>query len=118
MLYAPAQRSSSTLHRLSLIAEVDAVRRTIADVPESSSDVFFTVGLDMAVRSWNPAMARILGVPAGDAVGCPVGSIFRPVDEQDRPRYGQADPGRLGRPETALVSVTTASGAERWLTCS
>jgi PAS domain S-box-containing protein len=118
MLDALAQRVSSTLHRLSLMADVQAERRTIADVLESSSDGIFTVGLDMAVRSWNPAMARILGPAAPDVVGRPVGSLFRPVDEQGQPRHGQADPGRSGRPETALVRVTTAGGEDRWLTCS
>jgi len=118
MLDALAQRVSSTLHRLSLMAAVEAERRTIADVLESSSDGIFTVGLDMAIRSWNPAMARILGVPADEAIGLPVGAVFRPVDEQGRPRFGQADPGRLGRSEVALVRVATATGGERWLTCS
>ena len=118
MLDALAQRVSSTLHRLSLIADVEAERRTIADVLESSSDGIFTVGLDMAVRTWNPAMERILGVPADRALGSPVATVFRPADEEGRPRHGQADPGRLGRPEVALVRVEAAGGDERWLTCS
>ena len=118
MLDALAQRVSSTLHRLSLFSEVQAERRTLADVLESSSDGIFTVGLDMAVRSWNPAMARIVGVPAEDALGHPVGAVFRPVGEDGAPRHGGADPGRTGRPEAALVRVEGASGEERWLTCS
>lgn len=118
MLDALAQRVSSTLHRLSLFTEVQAERRTLADVLESSSDGIFTVGLDLAVRSWNPAMARITGVPEDDAVGHPVGAVFRPVDEEDRPRHGSADPGRTGRPEVALVRVEGAGAEERWLTCS
>ena len=84
MLDALAQRVSSTLHRVSLFTEVQSERRTLADVLESSSDGIFTVGLDLAVRSWNPAMARILGVPAADAIGHPVGAVFRPVSEDGR----------------------------------
>ncbi len=118
MLDALAQRVSSTLHRLSLFTEVQVERRTLADVLESSSDGIFTVGLDMSVRSWNPAMARILGIPADDAVGHPVGAVFRPVGEDGRPRHGTADPGRTGRPEVALVAVEGAGGEERWLICS
>jgi len=118
MLDALAQRVSSTLHRLSLFTEVQGERRTLADVLESSSDGIFTVGLDMAVRSWNPAMARIVGVPADDAVGHPVGAVFRPVGEDEGPRHGQTDPGRTGRPEVALVRIDGAGGEERWLTCS
>jgi PAS domain S-box-containing protein len=118
MLDALAQRVSSTLHRLSLFTEIQSERRTLADVLESSSDGIFTVGLDMAVRSWNPAMAQILGIPAGDAIGHPVGAVFRPVGEDGVARHGGADPGRLGRPEAALVRVEGAGGEERWLTCS
>jgi PAS domain S-box-containing protein len=118
MLDALAQRVSSTLHRLSLFTEVQAERRTLADVLESSSDGIFAVGLDLAVRSWNPAMARITGVPVEDAIGHPVGAVFRPVDEQGHARHGSADPGRTGRPEVALVRVDGAGAEERWLTCS
>jgi PAS domain S-box-containing protein len=118
MLDALAQRVSSTLHRLSLFADVQVERRTLADVLESSSDGIFTVGLDLAVRSWNPAMARILGIPAADAIGHPVGAVFRPVGEDGRSRHGNADPGRTGRPEVALVAVEGAGGEPRWLTCS
>jgi len=118
MLDALAQRVSSTLHRLSLFTEVQAERRTLADVLESSSDGIFTVGLDLAVQSWNPAMARIVGVPAEDAIGHPVGAVFRPVGEDGRGRHGQADPGRTGRAEVALVRVAGAGGEDRWLTCS
>ncbi|MFL6206507.1 MAG: ATP-binding protein [Acidimicrobiales bacterium] len=118
MLDALAQRVSSTLHRLSLFTDVQSERRTLKDVLESSSDGIFTVGLDMAVRSWNPAMASILGIPATDAVGHPVGAVFRPTGEDGRPRHGGADPGRTGRAEAALVRVEGAGGEERWLTCS
>ena len=118
MLDALAQRVSSTLHRLSLFTEVQAERRTLADVLESSSDGIFTVGLDMAVRSWNPAMAAIVGVPADDAVGHPVGAVFRPVGEDGQVRHGGADPGRTGKAEAALVRADGAGGEERWLTCS
>jgi PAS domain S-box-containing protein len=118
MLDALAQRVSSTLHRLSLFTEVQAERRTLSDVLESSSDGIFTVGLDMAVRSWNPAMAKIVGVPAADALGHPVGAVFRPVGEDGLPRHGQADPGRVGHPVAALVRVQGAGAEDRWLTCS
>lgn len=117
MLDALAQRVSATLHRLSLFSEVQCERRTLADVLESSSDGIFTVGLDMAVRTWNPAMAHITQVPVRRAVGKPVASVFRPVGEDGLPRYGQADPGRASASTTAVVSIDSA-GEERWLTCS
>jgi PAS domain S-box-containing protein len=118
MLDALAQRVSSTLHRVSLFTDVQGERRTLADVLESSSDGIFTVGLDMAVRSWNPAMARILGVGAAAAIGQPVASVFRPVGPDGRPRHGHDDPGRSGRPEAATVAVEGHDGEPRWLTCT
>src|SRR3546814_13488167 len=72
MLEALAQRVSSTLHRLSLFTDVQAERRTLSDILESSSDGIFTVGLDTQIRSWNPAMARIAGASEADALGRPV----------------------------------------------
>jgi len=118
MLDALAQRVSSTLHRLSLMSDVEAERRTIADVLESSSDGIFTVGLDLMVRSWNPAMARITGIPTDEAVGAPVGHVFAPVDEHGGRRHGADDPGRTGVAQTHLVRIEGAGGEERWLTCS
>lgn len=117
MLDTLAQRVSATLTRLSLFTTVQAERRTLADVLESSSDGIFTVGLDMAVRTWNPAMAKIAQVPAGTAVGQPIASVFRPIGEDGEPRFGQADPGRRGEPEVAFVSID-CGGEQRWLTCS
>lgn len=118
MLDALAQRVSATLHRLSLFTEVQAERRTLADVLESSSDGIFTVGIDMSVRSWNPAMARIVGVEPEAAVGQPVAAVFKPFDEHDQPRFGHADPGRSGEPQTQTVRIDGAGGETRWLTCS
>ncbi len=96
MLDALAQRVSSTLHRLSLFTEVQAERRTLADVVGSSSDGIFSVGVDHAVRSWNPAMARITGVTETDALGHAVSTVFRVVDEEGRPRHGGRARGRGG----------------------
>src|SRR5690606_22597322 len=85
---------------------------------ESSSDGIFTVGLDLMVRSWNPAMARITGIPTDEAVGAPVGHVFAPVDEHGGRRHGADDPGRTGVAQTHLVRIEGAGGEERWLTCS
>jgi PAS domain S-box-containing protein len=117
MLDALAQRVSSTLHRLSLFAEVQSERRTLADVLGSSSDGIFAVGMDLAVQSWNPAMERITGTSAAQAVGMPVADVFRPAGEDGRPRHGAADPGRTGEPVAGLVRIGEDADA-RWLHCS
>lgn len=113
ILDALAERVSSTLHRLSLFGEVQAERRTLADVVASSSDGIFSVGLDRSVRSWNPAMERLTGVPALSALGRPVSSVFRPLDEDGRPR-----PGNVDAQEVALVQLPRRAAPPLWLTCS
>ena len=118
MLDALAERVSSTLHRLSLFTEVQSERRTLADVLESSSDGIFTVGLDMAVRSWNPAMARDPrhrrhrgGRPAGRR-GVP------PRRRGRQARHGGADPGRTSAARGGPRERRGRRREERWLTCS
>ncbi len=118
ILDALAQRVSSTLHRLSLYNEAQAERRTLADVVESSSDGIFSVGDDLKVRFWSPAMERITGVRSTDAVGESVASVFKPVDEGGEPRYGTGDPGRIASTESLLMQITATEGEERWITCS
>ena len=117
MLDALAQRVSSTLHRLSLFTDVQSERRTLADVVGSSSDGIFSVGVDHSVRSWNPAMVRITGVPTNSALGRAVGTVFRPVDEAGRPHRTDVDAH-----EVATVRLPAVEGRpvqdERWLTCS
>jgi PAS domain S-box-containing protein len=118
ILDALAERVSTTLHQLSLLTDVSTERRTLADLVGSSSDGIFSVGSDLRVRAWNPAMEAITGVPAEVAVGEHVGQSFRPTAEDGGPATGSADPGRAGRPVTGVVLRIEAGDEERWLTCS
>jgi len=118
ILDALAERVSTTLHQLSLLTEVSAERRTLADLVGSSSDGIFSVGSDLRVRAWNPAMESITGVPADVAVGEHVSQSFRPTGEHGEPATGSADPGRAGGPVTGVVLRIEAGDEERWLTCS
>ena len=117
ILDALAERVSTTLHQLSLLTEVSAERRTLADLVGSSSDGIFSVGSDLRVRSWNPAMADITGVPADVAIGEHLSKSFRPTFADGSPATGSADPGRRGEPAQELVQVDV-DGEQRWLTCS
>lgn len=113
-----AERVSTTLHQLSLLNEVGTERRTLADLVGSSSDGIFSVGSDLRVRAWNPAMEAITGVAAEDAVGEHVSRSFRPAGEDGEPVTGSADPGRAGTPVPGVLLRIDAAGEERWLTCS
>src|SRR3546814_696569 len=118
ILDALAERVSTTLHQLSLLTDVSTERRTLADLVGSSSDGIFSVGSDLRIRAWNPAMESITGVSADDAVGEHVSQSFRPTGEDGQPLTGSADPGRVGRPVPGVVLRIESGGEERWLTCS
>lgn len=118
ILDALAERVSTTLHQLSLLTDVSTERRTLADLVGSSSDGIFSVGSDLRVRAWNPAMEAITGVPSDIAVGEHISQSFRPTGEGGEPLTGSADPGRAGRPVPGVVLRIESGGEERWLTCS
>jgi PAS domain S-box-containing protein len=117
ILDALAQRVSSTLHRLSLFEAVRAEQQTLSDVLGSSSDGIFSVGPDLRVRSWNPAMVRITGVSAARATGQPCCVVFRPEAEDGEPCHGPACPCRTGEPTELLVRVPVGERV-RWLNCA
>ena len=118
ILDALAERVSTTLHQVSLLTEVQAERKKLAELIGSSSDGIFSVGSDMRVRLWNPAMERITGVSPDDALGEHVTESFRPTDASGAVRYGSGDPGRSGELVDALLVSIDAGDEERWLTCS
>jgi PAS domain S-box-containing protein len=118
ILDALGERVSSTLHRLALFEAVQAEQRTLADVLGSSSDGIFSVGSDLRVRSWNPAMARITGTSEVVAVGQHCCAVFRPHDEAGEPLWGAACPARTGDEVEVLVQLEITEGAPIWLNCA
>jgi PAS domain S-box-containing protein len=119
VLDALADRVSSTLHRLSLFDVIGTERRMLADVVGSSSDGIFAVGPDLQVRSWNPAMERLVGLPAADAVGRHCCQVFRPLGEDGEPKFGAACPGRAGAfNEAVSLRLVGDGGPDRWLTAT
>jgi PAS domain S-box-containing protein len=118
ILDALGDRVSSTLHRLALFEAVQAEQRTLADVLGSSSDGIFSVGPDLRVRSWNPAMARLTGTAEVVAVGQHCCSVFKPNDEDGAPLYGATCPGRSGDEVEALVQLEGAAARTFWLNCA
>jgi PAS domain S-box-containing protein len=118
ILDALGERVSSTLHRLALFEAVQAEQRTLADVLGSSSDGIFSVGSDLRVRSWNPAMARLTGRAEVVAVGQHCCSVFRPHDEAGKPLFGAACPARTGDEVEVLVQLEITEGQPMWLNCA
>ncbi|MEY2431130.1 MAG: hypothetical protein QOC92_855, partial [Acidimicrobiaceae bacterium] len=118
ILDALGDRVSSTLHRLALFEAVQTEQRTLADVLGSSSDGIFSVGPDLVIRSWNPAMARLTGTAEVVAVGQRCCSVFRPRDEEGAPLFGATCPGRTGDEIEVLVQVEVADSQPVWLNCA
>lgn len=118
ILDALAERVSTTLHQVSLLTEVQAERKKLAELIGSSSDGIFSVGSDLRVRSWNPAMDRITGVSTGEALGAHVSESFRPTGPDGTPRHGKLDPGRSGELVDAVLMSIDVGDEQRWLTCS
>ncbi|MEO7556124.1 MAG: ATP-binding protein [Acidimicrobiales bacterium] len=119
VLAALGERVSSTLHRLSLFAAVQAEQRTLADVLASSSDGILSVGPDGRVRSWNPAMERITAVAVADAVERSCCAVFKPLDEAGAPLYGAACPCRRSDSVEVLAQLPLGDDARPlWLNCA
>ena len=118
VLDALAERVSSTLHRLSLFEAVQAEQHTLADVLVSSSDGIASIGPDLRVRSWNPAMARLTGVSELVAVGQSCCAVFKPLDEQDLPLHAQRCPCRLGEQVEVLAKLVISEDRTLWLNCA
>lgn len=97
------------LDNAALYAEVASERKKMTDVVTSSSDGIFSVDGEQRVQSWNPAMERITGIPAHDAIGTKDYMVFRPRD---------TDGDDLARGEPVNVQITTLSHDLRWLTCT
>lgn len=122
VLDALGERVSSTLHRLSLLEAVQAEQRTLADVLVSSSDGIASIGPDLRVRSWNPAMARLTGVAEVVAIGQTCCSVFRPFDEHGSALHGATCPCRTGEQAEALAQLrpddTSHEREPLWLNCA
>jgi PAS domain S-box-containing protein len=118
ILDALGERVSSTFHRLALFEAVRAEQQTLADVLGSSSDGIFSVGPDLRVRSWNPAMARLTGVTPVVAVGQSCCAVFRPLDESGGPLFGATCPCRTGDQAELLVQLSVAHDMTLWLNCA
>jgi len=118
ILDALGDRVSSTLHRLALFEAVEAEQRTLADVLGSSSDGIFSVGPDLHVRSWNPAMAKLTSTADVVAVGQHCCTVFKPRDEEGQPLYGATCPGRTGDVVEVVVQLDGGEGRPMWLNCA
>jgi PAS domain S-box-containing protein len=95
------------------VREGERVRELIV---EYASDGIFMLGSDGSVLSWNPAMERITGYPATEAIGQPLAKLFASPEEPSR--VSAEEPGAAADAPSGSVSIVRKDGADAWLECS
>ena len=69
LLEALSSQVRARLLNQQLFREIAEQRSQLADIIAHTRDGIFTTSSNGAIRSWNPGMTRITGVPASDAIG-------------------------------------------------
>ena len=116
VLDALSAELSRALERAQLVELVLEEQAKLAEIVGRTSDGITTIAPDGTVTSWNPAMAAITGHHAEATVGAKWLGMLRPRDATghdvmlERWREHETLPG--------LISILTATGETRWLSCS
>lgn len=116
ILDALAREVAVALSKGRLMAHVLDERRKFAEIVSSASDGICTFANDGAVLTWNPALERITGLPAHEAIG------RTDVPERLAVRTPDGEPVELTRrslvdlPEA--IRLTALDGTPRYLVCS
>lgn len=121
VLEALARETVSAFTRGRLVGRVLAEQRKLAEVVDATSDGIFSIATDGRIRSWNPAMEWLTGMPAETAVGSATALAMlrlrtphgRPVDVTGWST--RAEGGGAVPPELVLDAL---DGTERRLQCS
>ena len=100
-------------------ARARQLRQAYADVARSASAAFVSVDAAGFVRTWNPEMERVTGVPAEEARGAPLAASLRLRDEDDCPPIDLLAESFLSEPaDRETVVIEARDGRARWLTFS
>ncbi len=116
VLAAAAREAAAILTRGRLLADVLEERRKLDELVSTTSDGMLSLDAAGVVRSWNPALEQLTGLPADRVVGVPGALLplrLRRTDGAPVTPTGLADDG--DRP--AEVVLDTPSGVRR-VACS
>lgn len=108
--------TAAALDSAALYERAQAERQTLADVIGSSSDGIFSFDGAGRVTSWNPAMARITGRSATEAIGASCPEVFKAWDQAGAPVATDVLRGATGGAPMG-VEVLGHRGERRWLEC-
>lgn len=117
VLSALADDIVAALQRGALVERVVEERQKLRDIVGRASDGIFTIALDGAVNSWNPAMEEITGYTSADVLGRAQLGLLRPRDDQGRDVILEQWAAAASPPPVDL-QILTKPGEHRWLSCS
>ena len=72
------------LERVELLGEIDAERRKLTEILESTSDGILTIDAEGVITSWNAGLAGITGYPATEMLQTRHFGLLRPRDASGR----------------------------------
>ncbi|HVF76139.1 MAG TPA: SpoIIE family protein phosphatase [Acidimicrobiales bacterium] len=116
VLEAVARETVATFAKGRLLATMLEERQKLAEIVGTTSDGILTIAADGRVRTWNPALERITGIAAADAVGKPALEGLEPVTVNGQPVGLDRWADDLVLP--AELRITAADGEQRRLSCS
>lgn len=116
VLEAVARETVATFAKGRLLAAMLEERQKLAEIVGTTSDGILTIAADGRVRTWNPALEYITGVPAPEAVGRPALEGLDAVTVNGRPVHLDRWVDDLFLP--AELRITARDGEQRRLSCS
>jgi PAS domain S-box-containing protein len=117
VLEALARETAGTFAKGRLLGAILDERRKLAEIVGSTSDGILTLADDGIVRSWNPALECITGVPAGDLIGRAGGlAALHPRTSSGTPVDLEGWYRNVELPSE--FDITAANGERRRLSCS
>ena len=116
VLEAVARETVATFAKGRLLATMLEERLKLAEIVGTTSDGILTIAADGRVRTWNPALERITGLSATEAIGRPALAGLDPVTVNGQPVHLNRWVDDLLLPSE--LRITARDGERRRLACS
>ncbi|MBW3588311.1 MAG: PAS domain S-box protein [Actinobacteria bacterium] len=119
LLQTLANEASIAIRNVALFESISEERAKLSDIVEHTSDGIYQVSPDRRIMTWNPAMEKITGFSAAEAVGQMCFNVLRARDRQNVDMCSRSCP-ILGAAEHRCLQETdaqimTKDGAARWI---